>query len=503
MADVEKPNPEGVGNGLSADSGAVVPRLNLAEVGFVGLRMTNKQILEEANRQFRYPSFIKTVNEMRNDPTVAAALNVFRMMISRVSWSVKVANDASEQDKKRAKFIASCMDDMEGTWGQFISEVITYLEFGFSVQEKVFRRRLKRNGSKYNDGLVGLKKIAPRGQDTIRHWNFSEDGRELLSVGQSLVNLENGYRYQSFASNTTGLLTINRDKFLLFSADSIKGNPEGKSILKSVYLPYKQLTLIKDQLMLGVAKDLAAIPIVTLPAKLMDVNASTADKAAYSAYQSLVNNVAAGTQRGVVFPSDCDPETKLPYYSFQLLEAKGQSKFNLPEIIKQLQNDILVALSADVITMGSDVNGSFSIKDTKTNLCAMAVEHRLNEIKEVLNADLIPQIYALNGWNQEVLPTFEYGDIADVDSEAFSKLIQRVASVGLLEIDRALLNKIREVVGVETLSEETPVNRENLTGAESRSGDGMETGTSGDGTAKIGGKASKVDRSAANADNKG
>jgi hypothetical protein len=497
MADAEKAQA-----GLAADSGIPIPRMSVAtEVGFTGLRTTNGLIIEEANRVFRYPSMLKVVSEMKTDPTVSAALNTLKMLISGAKWKVKPPVNATQADINRANFIESCMMDMENTWPQFIAEVTTYLEYGFSVQEKVFRRRLIRNGSRFNDGLVGLRKIAPRSQDTIRHWHFSEDGRTLESIGQSLVNMENGARYQVLADSRDGLITIDRSKFLLFSADSVKSNPEGKSILKSVYLPYKQLTLLKDQLFLGIAKDLSAIPIVSLPPKLMDPNGSPEDVAAYQAYQTLVNNVAAGTQRGVIMPAMYDPDTRQPIFDFKLLEAKGTNKFNLPEVIKQLQNDILMALSCDVITMGADINGSFSIRDTKTNLCAMAVEHRLNEIRDVLNGDLIPQLYALNGWSQENLPTFEFGDIVDVDSEAFSKLIQRTASVGLVEVDRAVLNKIREVIGVPTKADDEPVDSASLSGATSKSGAGMEVGTTGNGTAKIGGNSSSTDASASNADN--
>lgn len=489
------------GAGLAADSGVVIPRINLSEVGLTGLAVTNGTIIEEANRVFRYPQFLKTVNEMRTDPTVNAALNVYRMMMTRVKWTVQPPDNATSTDKQRAAFVQSCMDDMENTWPQFMSEVITYLEYGFSVQEKVFRRRLTRNGSKYNDNLVGLRKITPRSQETIRHWNFTEDGRELVSVGQSVKNMENGQRYQKIVDPTTGLITISRDKFLLFSADSIKGNPEGKSILKSVYLPYKQLTLLKDQLLLGIAKDLAAIPIMGLPPKMMAADADPADVAAYNAFKQMMANVANGTQKGIAFPLMYD-ENGNKVFDFQLLEAKGQSKFDLPLTIKQLQNDILVALSADVITLGTDMQGSFSIKDTKTNLCAMAVEHRLNEIRDVLNGDLLRQLFALNGWSQERMPTFEFGDIADVDSEAFSKMVQRAASVGLIEVDRAWLNKIREVGGVGRLPDDAPIDKENLSLAASKAGDGMEPGTSGEGTAKAGGKSKKTDKSAGNANNK-
>lgn len=485
--------------GLAADSGAVIPRLSLGESGFVGLRTSNGWILEEQNRVFRFPAFFKTVTEMRNDPTIAAALNVYRMMINRVEWKVQPPQDATDVDKQRAAFVQSCMDDMENTWDQFIAEVVTYIEYGFSVQEKVFRRRLTRNGSKHNDGLVGLRKLATRSQDTIRHWYFSDDGRDLVGIGQSLINLENGSRYINSMSAKDGIIPIDRSKFLLFSVDSVKGNPEGKSLLKNVYLSYKQLSMLKDQLLLGVAKDMAAVPIVYLPPDLMDANAPPEKKAAYQAYQTLVDNVAAGTQRGVILPMMYDEGKQM--FEFKLLEGKSNSKFDIPALIKQLQNDILIALNCDVITMGPDVEGSFSIKNSKTNLCAMAIEHRLNEIRDVLNNDLIPQLFALNGWDQERLPTFEYGDIVDLDTEAFSKLVQRVASVGLVEVDRPVINKIRSAMGVPELAADAPVDKENLTGAQSKAGAGMEPGTTGEGTAKIGGKSKKTDKSASNADN--
>ena len=486
---------------LQPDENAVVPRLRLSEQGYAGLRVSNKQILEEANRVFAFPAFLKTVSEMRSNPTVAAAFNVYRMLISRVQWTVEPPEGATDTQKARAKFVQQCTKDMEGSWGQFISETLTYLEYGFSVQEKVYRRRLRTNGSRYNDGLVGLRKLAPRGQDTIKSWFFSEDGRDLVEIGQTLVNLENGFRYQSILDkNSDGLVHIPREKFLLFAADATKGNPQGRSLLKPIYLAYKRLELLQDQELVGISKDLAGIPLIQIPPKYMDPNASPEDKAVFEMCKKIVENLAAGEQRGLVFPKMADPESKLDLFSVSLLERKGQG-VDLDKVIQRYQNDLLTALSVDVIKMGQDDGGSFSLADSKTNMLTLALSHRLNEIAEVLNTDLIPQLFALNGWIDEELPKFKAGDIEEVSMEEFSKLIQRVASVGLVEIDRDWLNKIREVAGIKLKPNDEPVDKESLTGAESKSGEGMEVGRSGNGTAKIGGKGSKKDSSTSNSEN--
>ena len=106
----------------------------MGETGFVGLKVNNKRILEESQVAFRYPNFIKTVNEMRNNPTVGAAMNVYRMMISRVKWNVEPPVGATPQEIERTKLVGTMMSDMEHSWPAFIESVIPYLEYGLRSQ---------------------------------------------------------------------------------------------------------------------------------------------------------------------------------------------------------------------------------------------------------------------------------------------------------------------------------------------------------------------------------
>lgn len=499
MAAKKKPTDKSAA--LAADEGAVTPRISLGETGYVALKTVNGRIYEEVNEAFKFPKFFRTVDEMRKSAIIASALNTYKMLLSRVKWSVEAPLDASEEEKERAKFIESLQDDMEMSWDSFIADTIEYLPYGFSVQEKVFRRRLKKNGSRYNDGLVGLRKLSPRPQETIEKWEFSNDGRELLAVHQSITNLENGTLYVNNA-NEEGLIRIPREKFMLFSADATKGNPLGNSILKGVYLSWKQMSMLKDQEILGIAKEAAGLPLIRIPAKYMAEDASEEDKAVYAACLKILEQLANGTSKGIVFPTAINNETKKDEFEIGLLEKKGLNGANIDTVVKRYQDEILSTLEVDILKAGNNA-GSFSLQDGDTNVLALAMSHRLNEIASVLNHDLIPQIYRLNGWSTEVLPKFVPSDISAVSMEEFSKFIQRVASTGLLELDREVLNKVREVLGVRMRPEDEPVDKEALTTNVSNSGKGMEVGRSGDGTAKVGGKSSGQDRSANNNDNKG
>ena len=479
--------PSGNESALKPDADSVVPRLQLGEQGVLGLKSRNGKIYEEAQAAFRYPAFVQTVNEMRNNPTVGAAMNVYRMFISRPKWKVVPPVGGTAKDIARANILQTMMTDMDQTWESFIESITPYLEYGFGINEKVYRRRLKRNGSKYNDGLIGIKKLPVRAQETISRWVFDPYTKDLLSVEQTLNTTEFGYLFQDKLTER-GLLPIDRDKLMLFTASGVKGNPEGESIYKKIYLAFRQLSTLQNQELLGIAKDVQGILKIAIPPQYLDPNATPEIKAAAAAFQTIIDNYGAGTQRGLLVPNMIDPDSKLPMFTYEIMEQKGAAKYDTEKVITRLQNDILSALSVDILKLGANGAGSFSLAESKSSVLALAIDYRLREIRSVLNSDLIPSIYAANGWGCEVLPTFEYEDVEQIDLATFSAAIQRIAAVSMVEVDRPILNKIREALGVAPLAADEPVNKDalpvNMSGTSSASGTGMEVGTTGDGTRK-------------------
>ncbi len=483
---------------LQPDSDAVVPRIKLSESGTTGLAVSNKKILEEANRLFQYPTFIKVVNEMKNDATVAANLLAYKTLIGRVDWSVRPPIGATDVQKQRAEFIETCMKDMEHSWSSFITEVSSYLEYGFAVHEKVFRRRLKVNGSRFNDGLVGWRKLAPRSQSTISGWKFSENGRELTHIEQDLSGLSSTAKF-ALANAGTNKVEIPRNKVLLFTCDSTRENPEGRSLLKGAYVSYKKLNLLQDQMMIGVARDLGGVPCFGVHPRYLDPNASDEDKAVADSFRQIGENLTTGAQSSVVMPLLYDPESKQPVFKMELLESKGGKAYDVPAICKQLQDDIASAMSCSILRLTGNSPDNYSVGTGKTNLMALHLAYRLKEISEVINNDLIPQTFALNGWSDTEFPEIVFGDFDRPAMEEFSKMLQRVASVGLVEFDREVANMVREYIGVPVKEEDEPIDKESLTnqGNTSKSGQGFAS-PAGEGTAK---RPSGTDNSSENVEN--
>lgn len=480
---------------MMPDNEVVIPRMKMSESGTIGLKQVDGRIYEEIKQELRFPTSVRTFKMMSQDATVSSAIKLIEMMISRVKWNVVPPQEADDTDKFRAKFVQQCRDDMDHSWYSFIKEVASVYTYGFSVHEKVYRRRLTSKGSKYNDGLWGIKKLPIRSQDTIREWEFSEDGRNLTGVIQDLRYLTHGTRYNGLDSTE---IRIPRNKFLLFRTDVKRDNPEGSSPLVGAYVAYKHRLLLEEQESIGVCRDLGGLPTLKIPPRYMSPDATQEEKDIYEYYKRVIRNIQNNEQGGLILPQAFDPEARLPLFEFELLSVRGTKQYDTNKIIERYDNKILISLFADILKMGTDQVGSYSLASSKTNIVAMAIENRLQEIQDVLNHDLIPQLFKINGWSTEKLPTFEYSDLETIDIDEFSKAVQRMASVGMIEVDRNALNRSREVLGFDVKAEDAEVDRSILSGNSSRGGDGM--ATAGEGTAKgVGGG----DNSVSNVENGG
>ena len=388
-------NTEKVSAALQPDDGAVIPRISLKETGFSALKVTSVgRIVEEAQQQFRSPNMYKVVYEMNYSPAIATGMNALNTLICSAEPRIKPLPDENEVDKERRYFLQSIFGDMDNSFQSTMQGIVTYMKFGYQVSEMVFRRRLKRNGSVHDDGLVGLKGLKNRPQNSIRYWTFSEDGRELVSISQTLENMPNSYRFAELL-NEQGCITIPREKFILFRCDPVDDNPEGRSVLQAAYLPYKQLTLLTDHLMTGAAKDLGGIPFAQLPPKYMDPEASPADKAVYTSTQELIKNLYNGQSTGIIFPKMIDPDSKADLFSFSVLEQKTGNSYDIESVIKTLQANILSVLGCGSVTMSAADAGSFSTQDSNTNILALTVKYRLEEISSELNKTLIPKLWQI------------------------------------------------------------------------------------------------------------
>lgn len=409
------------------------------EAGVTGLRRSSGYVHEEFLTQLAGYRSIQVYREMReNDPVIGAILYAIDKLVRQVTWRVQPASSALE-DVRGAKFIESCMKDMNQSWEDFISEVLSMLTYGWSYHEIVYKKRNGMDGnsenrSKYNDGLIGWRKLPIRSQETKMQWVFDDNGG-IKGMTQS-------------APPEYKLVTIPIEKSLLFRTTSHKNNPEGRSVLRNAYRPWYFKKRIEEVEAIGIERDLAGFPIMYVDPDIMRTDAADFKQQIFQDYKNAIINIRRDQQEGMILPSIYNDQGHA-MYRLELLSSGGQRSFDTDRIITRYDQRIATTVLADFILLGQSANGSYALSSDKTNLFAISLKCWLEVIRSVMNEHAIPRLFNVNGFPMEKLPTIEYGDIETPDLGTLGNYIQVLAGAGVpLFPDDSLENYLRSLASL-------------------------------------------------------
>lgn len=383
------------------------------EIGLSGLKVSGGLIIEEFLTALRGEKYIKVYKEMHdNDPIVGAVILVIKNLIRQAEWFIEPASD-SNVDKEIADFVTSCMEDMEQSWKQFISEVLSMVIYGWSYFEIVYKRRKKNLfdpifGSKFDDRRIGWRNLAVRSQDSFWRWELDDNDRLV------------GLTQQAF--NDMKERTIPLSKSLHFRTTTHKNNPQGESILRKAYRPWFFKKRIEEIEGIGIERDLAGLPVAWVPPELLKSDATAEQKATLAAIEELVKNVRNDEQAGLVLPLVYD-ERGNKLFEFELMSSKGRRNFDTDKIIMRYNRTIAMSALADFIILGHDNVGSFALASSKTKVFSVAVGSYMDEISEVFNRRAIPQLLEINGIRPDALPKLAHSDIETIDLDDLAKYV--------------------------------------------------------------------------------
>lgn len=390
------------------------------EYGKTGLNQFGGYIYEEFLQQLQGIKGIKVYKEMSdNDPVIGAILFAIKMLIRQVEWSVEPFSNENK-DIEAANFLKSNMEDMSYTWQDTITEILSFIAFGWSYHEIVYKKRNGYNeepdsSSNYTDGRIGWAKLPIRGQETLFKWRFDDKGNLLGMEQLPPPNYE--------------LLYIPLEKSLLFRPETRKDNPEGRSALRNAYRPWYFKKNIETIEAIGIERDLAGIPVAWVPPELLDPNASVEDKAILQETKKIVRNVKRDEQEGLVYPLAYDDKgNKL--YDLQLLTTGGRRQFDTDKIVQRYDSRIAMTVLADFILIGHEKSGSYSLSSTKTNLFSVALGAWLDSICETLNRKAVTQLFMLNGFDITRLPKITHGDVENIPLEELGEYISKLSGAG-------------------------------------------------------------------------
>lgn len=410
------------------------------EIGRIGQYRYDGLIYEEYLKELQGIKGVETYREMsENDDTVGAILFVIEMLMRQCTFNVEPGGDTAK-DKEAAEFVEQCMNDMQTSWASFISECTSFLTYGWSYHEIVYKRRMgktkdRRTNSKYDDGLIGWRKLPIRSQDTLWEWQYEENTDDLIGMTQAPPPT-----YEHF--------TIPIEKALHFRTKSRKDNPEGRSILRNAYRSWYFKKRIQEIEGIGMERDLAGFPYITGPEELDLWDPNDPDMVRMlAAAQNIVTNIKRDAKEGVVLPFG---------WKLELLSAGGNRQFDTNTIIERYDKRIATTVIADFILLGQSQVGSFALSSDKTRLFALAIGTYLDEICEVFNSQGIPRLIDINGDHFKGIteyPKMVHGDIEDANLESLGAYIQQMVTAGVLMPDEELEKFVRRAGNLPEMDE--------------------------------------------------
>lgn len=411
------------------------------EIGRIGQKRYGGTFYEEFLRELRGKKGIETYREMaENDDTIGAILFAVEMLIRQASWNVEPGGD-TPKDKEAAEFVEQCMHDMQDTWTDTISEILSFLTYGWSFHEIVYKRRMgktrdQKTRSKYNDGLIGWRKLPIRAQETLYQWEY-DDEDNLIAMTQ-------------LPPPNYGLITIPMDKAMLFRTKSRKGNPEGRSILRNAYRSWYFKRRIQEYEGIGIERDLAGLPVFTAPEDIAIWDEDDPDMVKLrTGMEAMVQKIRVDELAGIVKPYG---------FEFELLNSGGSKQFDTNAIIQRYDTGMAMTVLADFIFLGHQQVGSFALSSDKTELFSMAIGAYLDIICETFNSQGIPQLIDVNGSHFDGItdyPKLAHGDIENADIQKLASYIKDMTGVGILVPDDGLEDYVREVAGLPERTSDT------------------------------------------------
>ncbi len=408
------------------------------EYGRIGQRRYGGVFYEEFLPELRGLKGVQVYQEMsENDETVGAILFAIEMLMRQCDFTIQPGGD-TETDRDAAEFIQQCMHDMQDTWTDTLSEILSFLTYGWSYHEIVykFRRGKSKNlaaSSRYDDGLIGWSRLPIRAQETLYRWEYVPGSDELSSMTQT-------------PAPTFEQLTIPLEKALHFRTKSRKGNPEGRSILRNAYRSWYFKKRIQEIEGIGIERDLAGFPVLYAPEStdLWDSSNPEAVQTLANA-EAIVSSIRRDAREGIVLPGGENG------WKLELLSTGSRRQFDTNAIIERYDKRIATTVLADFVLLGQQAVGSFALASSKTKIFALAIGTYLDIICEVFNNQAIPRLMDLNRTHFAGMtdyPKMVHGDIEDADLDNIGEFIKSMVGIGALQPDDELEDYIRGIAGL-------------------------------------------------------
>ena len=400
-------------------------------------------------------------NMLANVSIVAAGVRYFLNLVSNPDWRAMAPDEDDmppgadmERAEELAKKTTRILNGMDTPWNRVVRRTSMFRFHGNSIQEITFR---KMPGE---EGIIGIKDIAPRPQSTIEKWDMSEDG-----VVHGVVQR---------APLTQREIYLPREKIVYAVDDALSDSPEGLGLFRHCVEAARVVKRYEQLEGWGFETDLRGTPIGRAPLQALQDMVDNGDMTAAERDQKIlgmtqfIDNHIRNPKLGLLLDSmsyetadEAARPSNVKQWDLELLKSGGQSHKEVAEAIERKMREMARVLGVEHLLLGDNGVGSFAQARDKSHNFALIVDTTLKDLIAFYEKDIITRIFEMNGWPMELRSKLVTDKLKFRNVDEITGALRDMAQAGVtLHEDDPAVIEVRDLLGLS--APETVIGPEDL-----------------------------------------
>jgi hypothetical protein len=342
---------------------------------------------------------LEVYEKMMKDGQVKAGMDIIKL--SATARGFTVSGD-DEETKKYAEFIDKNFEQLRGNMEDLLGEMLTALEYGYSVTEKVFENR---------DGKIMLKKLKVLNPNNIRVKTNKFGDIEYVS--------------QRIGSKT---IKIPDHKIMWYAYDKKFGNAYGQSALRTTYKHW----FIKDKMyrFANIAYERYGTPL--LVGEVKDAKDTGKMKQLLAKINGMTGlAVSGGDTVKAIQGSNADFVGYIEHHDRKIMES--------------------LLVPPMLLGLGRGQSGSYALSGNQFDIFMIRLEALQRDLKALIEEEIIRPLIDLNFPNVKRYPSFTFKAPTQKDTEKLARVFQMMIQAQVIAPEEDWL---REELGMPPMSEE-------------------------------------------------
>lgn len=345
-------------------------------------------------------------DKMRVDDTVKSSLILKKYAVLAPNFRIVPATDDA-QDIEIANYLEYCFEHMEGSIYDSILQILTALDFGYSITEINFDTFQEGEFA----GMVGLKSLKTK---YPHYYEFEVDQYSNIKKNGLIYNVGGDQK------------KLPLDKFVIYSYQKEFGNPYGNSDLRCAYRGYwSKDVLIKFW---NIYLERFAMPTVV-------GQYASNDSSSVNNLRNILDNLSAKTSIS----------HRMGEFDLKLLESSRNSTQEYQAALNFYNKMIARSILIPDRLFAEGETGAYAQSKIHFDVFLWVVEKLRQDIEEiVMKEQLVKRLISYNFKNVKKLPSFKFNPLTDEQKLALNNMFIDAVSKGVITKNDEDENYIRE-----------------------------------------------------------